>query len=176
MARRRQKPDLRRIRVSESYTVPEVAKLLGRTLPTVRNWIKLGLPTLPDTSPRLICGGDLKTWLAKRWKAKKQICGVDRLYCCKCRRPQRPKPHTVTTSPLTSKVAKVSGRCGQCDTRMQQSRSLAKLAEIIAAMKDPTLGQASLTGYSNSLVNPLFEQERDQAAFPPSQKDEPNVH
>jgi hypothetical protein len=176
MKGRRQKIDARRIRVSQSYAIPEIARLLGRTIPTVRSWIKQGLPVLPDTSPRLICGEDLKNWLSERARNRKQPCGLARLYCCKCRRPQRPKPDTVGTSELTSKNVKVSGKCGACGTQMQQSRKLADLPVIIAAMKDPTQGQASLTGYSNALVNPLFEQASDQTDLDASQKGKFHVH
>lgn len=145
---KRLKPDVRRIVVARSYTIPEVAKLLSRGAPTVRRWIKRGLPVLPETSPRLICGQELKTWLSAIWKAKKRPCAIDEMYCVKCRRPRRLKPDSVKTAPLSSKTATVSGNCGACGTAMRQARSIAMLPETIAAMKATTRQDPHLTGYT----------------------------
>ncbi|MEM1086973.1 MAG: hypothetical protein AAGH90_04535 [Pseudomonadota bacterium] len=145
---KRLKPDLRRITVARSYTIAQVATLLDRTPQTVRGWIRCGLPVLPETSPRLICGQELKTWLAAIWEAKKRPCAIDEMYCVKCRRPRRLKPETVKTSPLSSKTATVSGNCGACGTAMQQARSISKLPETIAAMKAGKRRDAHLTGYT----------------------------
>lgn len=154
--RKKLKPDLRRIRVSQSYTVPDVARLLDRTTPTVRSWIKQGLPVLADTSPRLICGQELKRWLAMLWNAKKRPCAIHEMYCVKCRRPRRPDPASVKTAHLSSKTAKVSAKCGTCATAMQQPRALSKLPEIIAAMTAPTRQQVNLSGYTNPPLDPTF--------------------
>ena len=176
MARRRRKLDLRRIRVSQSYSIPEVAKLVDRTVPTVRAWIKQGLPVLPDTQPRLICGGELKDWLTKRAEDRKQPCGIAKLYCFKCRRPRRPKPDSVTTSPLSAKTVQVSGKCSACNTTMQQPRSLAKLPEIIAAMTVPTQHQVNLAGYTSPPVNPMFWTQTDEPEIDAPTKEGKHVH
>ena len=176
MARRIPKIDTRCIRVSQSYSVPEVAKLLKRTAATIRAWIKEGLPVLPGTSPRLICGAELKHWLIKRANRRKKPCGLAKLFCCKCQTPRRPKPDTITTCNLTSQNVRVSGKCGVCGTQMQQSRKLSDLPAIIAAMKDPTQGQASLTGYDKPLTNSLFEQASNNQGFEAEKQDKPHVH
>ena len=176
MARRIAKLDLRRIRVSQSYTVSEIARLLGRTVPTVRNWIKQGLPTLTDTSPRLICGGDLKAWLTSRAGARKQPCGNSKLFCCKCGCARRPKPATVETSAHTSKTVFISGECAQCSGHMRQLRSLSNLAEIITEMTAPAQGQLNLTGCTRLFVNSLFEPEPAEGNFHTQRLDQSNVH
>ena len=176
MKRRRRKPDLRLIRVSQSYSIPEVAKLLERTAPTIRVWIKQGLPVLPETQPRLICGGELKGWLAERAKARKQPCGIAKLYCFKCRRPRRPKPDSVATSPLSAKTVKVSGKCGACETAMQQPRKLTALPEIIAAMTSPAQRQLNLAGYTSPPVNPTFWAQTDDIEIEAPEDGEKHVH
>ena len=153
---KRLKPDVRRIVIARSYTIPEVANLLNRTPSTVRRWIKSGLPVLPDTSPRLICGQELKAWLSAIWNAKKQPCQIDEMYCVKCRRPRRLKPQSVKTTPLSSKTATVSGNCGVCGTAMQQARSISKLPETIAAMKANTRREPHLSGYTNVPLQRTF--------------------
>lgn len=176
MAGRRRKPDLRRIRISQSYSIPETAKLVDRTAPTIRTWIKQGLPTLPHTSPCLICGVDLKDWLTKRAQARKQPCSIDTLYCFKCRRPRRPKPDTVNTSPVSAKTVKVSGKCNVCSTAMQQPRALSKLAETIASMTAPTQHQLNLTGYTSPSVNSTFWPDDDVIEFSTHNGGKPHVH
>lgn len=153
---KRLKPDLRLIVVARSYTIPEVAKLLDRGAPTVRRWIKCGLPVLPETSPRLICGLELKHWLSAIWDAKKRPCAIDEMYCVKCRCPRRPKPESVKTAPLSSKTATVSGNCDDCGTAMQQARSISKLPETIAAMKATTRQDPHLTGYTAAPLERTF--------------------
>lgn len=176
MKRRKQKPDLRRIRILQSYTVQEAAETLDRTPATVRKWIKLGLPVLPDTRPRLICGDDLKTWLNARWQAKKQPCGLAELYCCKCHRPRRPAPSSVATAPLSKGTVTISGKCGTCGTGMQQPRSLSKLAETIAAMKALPQGQAHLSGCSKPPVKPTFWPDLDETNLLDQGKGKFHVH
>lgn len=153
---KRLKPDVRRIVVARSYTIPEVAKLLDRGAPTVRRWIKQGLPVLPETSPRLICGQELKTWLATIWQAKKRPCAIDEMYCVKCRRPRRLKPKSLKTAPLSSKTVTVSGSCGVCGTAMQQARSISNLTETIAAMNGTTQRNTHLTGYTAAPLERTF--------------------
>ncbi len=153
---KRLKPDLRRIVVARSYTISEVAKLFNRTPSTVRRWIMRGLPVLPETSPRLICGEELKRWLSAIWDAKKQPCAIDEMYCVKCRRPRRLKPESVKAAPLSSKTATVSGNCGVCGTPMQQARSISKLPETIAAMKARTRLDPHLSGYADAPLERTF--------------------
>ena len=176
MKRRKQKPDLRRICVSQSYTVQEAATLLNRQAPTIRQWIRQGLPILQGTSPRLIHGSDLKAWLGARWKARKHPCGIAQLYCCKCRRPRRPKPDSVATKPLSTKTVTVSGKCGACGTAMQQPRSLNNLAETIAAMKTLTQDQAHLSGYTKPPVQPTLWPHDDEPDLNNQNKGKPYVH
>lgn len=153
---KRLKPDLRRIVVARSYTILEVAKLLDRNAATVRRWIKRGLPVLPNTSPCLICGQELKHWLAGIWNAKKRPCAIDEMFCVKCRRPRRLKPESVKTAPLSSKTAMVSGNCGICGTAMQQARSISKLPETIAAMKATKQRDLHLSGYTDAPLQRTF--------------------
>ena len=150
------KPDLRRIKTTLSYTVPEIADLLDRRASTVTRWIREGLPVLPETRPRLIDGVVLKAWLAEKWAARKRPCSLAELYCCKCRAPRTPDPASVETSPISAQTVMVRGKCGQCGSAMQLARPTANLAEIIAAMTASTQQQERLTGYGETGVKPTI--------------------
>jgi excisionase family DNA binding protein len=86
----RRKPSGHRAKIHRSYTVDEVARLLGVAKGTVRRWIKAGLPVLADRKPALILGEDLVQFLASR-KAPRKKCSPAECYCVKCRdRGSRP--------------------------------------------------------------------------------------
>ena len=93
-----------------------------------------------------------------------------------CRHPRRPKPDSVTTSLLSAKTVKVTGKCNACNTVMQQPRSLAKLPEIIAAMKVPTQRQLNLTGDTSPPVKPTFWTDADEAEIDASREGQKHVH
>ena len=74
----RRKPSGHRAKIHRSYTVDEVARLLGVAKGTVRRWIKAGLSVLADRKrPRSFLGEDLVQFLAAR-KARAKRCGPRR--------------------------------------------------------------------------------------------------
>lgn len=155
--RGRRKPNVNLIQTSRSYTVPEASKRLGRSVYTVRHWIKEGLPVLPGTRPRLIDGADLKDWLKAKWARRKKPCGLGELYCCKCHKPRAPDPLSVKTGEgLSPKTVRISGRCGICGTPLQQVRKLENLPEILAAMRGQAKAELNLTGYRDPSANPTL--------------------
>ena len=146
----RRKPDLRRIRTTKTYKVPEIAKTLDRNVATVRRWIRDGLPTLDGQTPTLISGSELKTWLNARWTARKQQCKADELFCFKCRKPSKPRPGSVEIVPRNEKTVAIKGRCAACDTRMNKAGSRARLLEIEGIFRAFTPAMQHLTGCSNT--------------------------
>ena len=54
------RPDGRRAKSLRSYSIDEIARLLGVHRNTVRHWIRNGLPVLDDRRPNLILGSELK--------------------------------------------------------------------------------------------------------------------
>ena len=63
-----------------SYTVEEIARLLGCHKQSVRNWIKLGLVTLDDGKrPLLIQGAVARAYLEERKRNAKRRCQPDEL-------------------------------------------------------------------------------------------------
>jgi hypothetical protein len=153
------KPDLRKIRLGRCYTVPETASLLGVAGGTIRAWIRRGLPVLEGNMPLLIPGDGLKGWLKARLAARKQKCLPDELYCCRCRRPRKPKPGSVAAVPRNAKTVAIRAQCGTCEAKMNRAGSLARLMEIKAAFGLETPAQESLAGCENLAVNQHLEKE-----------------
>lgn len=154
---KRRKPNMTRIRTSRSYTVSEVADCLNRSVRTVRYWIRQGLPVLPRTSPRLIDGAVLRSWLKDKWDKNKRPCEFGELYCCKCRAARTPKPKSLKTEPgFDRSTVLISGDCSLCGTAMRLSRKVDDLPKILSAMKLTTQAEPDLTGYRSPAAKLTF--------------------
>ena len=128
MGKRHSNPRL--VKIHRSYTVEEIAKLLGKHKNTVRNWIKDGLATIDEKRPMLILGHDLVEFIKKRRAKNKQSCKPGQLYCVRCRVPKFPAGDFGEYSPVTEKFGNLIAICPDCDSIMNRLVSLAKIEEV----------------------------------------------
>jgi hypothetical protein len=131
---RKRHPNPRLVKIHRSYTVEEVAKLLGKHKNTVRNWIKDGLATIDDKRPMLILGHELVAFIKKRRAQNKQSCKPGELYCVRCRLPRFPAGNMAEYSPVTEKFGNLIAICPDCDSFMNRRVSLARIWEIFGNM------------------------------------------
>ena len=120
-------PNHQWVKIHHSYTVDEAARLMRAHKNTIRNWIRQGLPVLPGCRPALIHGAELKAFLQKRRLSAKQACGPGRLYCLKCRAPQRPAEAMVDflqTRPASGMLRAICGCCGTLMHRRVRSSEI----------------------------------------------------
>jgi hypothetical protein len=116
---RRHRIDPRRIKIHISYTVEELARLLGCHKRSVRNRLKNGLAALNDGKrPLLVQGAIARAFLEGRRRARKQRCKPDELYCLSCRQPRIPAATTLTVKTVGYGPAMVSALCSSCGTQM----------------------------------------------------------
>lgn len=127
VGRRRHNP--RRAKVHRNYTVEEAARLFGVHRNTVRQWIKQGLPVCNDRKPKLILGGELVDFIARKRISNKRPCGPGKVYCVRCRAPQAPALDMVDFVPLTATAGNLVGLCPQCGGVMYRRVALARLGE-----------------------------------------------
>lgn len=120
----------RRVKIHRSYSVAEVAKLLGVNKLTVTRWIARGLPLIERKRPYLIHGSDLRMFLLANRPAR-QPCGPGEIYCLRCRAPRRPAADMVDYLPRTSKVGVLRGICPTCDVLIHRAVNASKV-EIVA--------------------------------------------
>ena len=149
----KRKPDLRNIRTSHVYTLPEIAKCLDRELSTIQRWVKTGLPIIQGSKPPLVDGAELKAWLVEKWRSRKKPCGDGELYCCRCGNPQKPLEGSVTLAPRTDKTITINGKCGQCSKPQEQVGSLSKLEEIRISFCLPAQAVQHLLGCNDTSVS-----------------------
>jgi Helix-turn-helix domain len=134
-------PNHRLVKIHRSYTVGEVADLLGHHKNTVRRWIEDGLSTIDGKRPTLILGRALIDFLQKRRAGKKQPCGPGQLYCVCCHAPKFPAGSMVECQPITEKIGNLTAICPECNSMMNRRVSMAKLGEFLGQM-DITFPQA----------------------------------
>ncbi len=124
----------RLVKIHRSYTVEEVAGLLGKHKNTVRNWVKNGLATIDDKRPMLILGSDLLEFIKKRRAKNKQSCKPGEIYCVRCRAPKFPEGDMVEYSPVTEKIGTLIAICPDCDSIMNRHVSLIRIWEVCGNM------------------------------------------
>jgi len=127
-------PNHRLVKIHRSYTVDEVARLLGKHKNTVRHWVKDGLATIDDKRPMLIFGHDLVAFLQARRVKNKQTCKPGELYCVRCRVPRPPAGDMAEYSAVSEKIGNLIAICPACDAIMNRRVSLARIGEICGNM------------------------------------------
>ena len=107
--------DPRKVKRHRSYTVESLARLLGVTPNTVRQWIKKhGLPTLPDTYPVLMHWKDIREWLIKWQDSRRWTCAPDEMSCFTCKAGRKIKDGTFWIEASNTLKITLHGDCVVC--------------------------------------------------------------
>ena len=134
-------PNHRRVKIHRSYSVEEIARLLGAHKHTVRAWVKAGLPTCDNRRPTLICGPDLISFLQARLTKNKRPLKPGEIDCVRCRAPKVPWAEMADYQPVTEKLGNLTAICPDCDSIMNRRVSMAKLGQVRGKL-DITFPQA----------------------------------
>ena len=121
--------NFRRVKIHQSYEIPEAAQLLGVHKHTVSRWIAAGLPLVVKKRPFLIHGSDLRAFLAAQ-QPRKQRLRAGEIYCLPCRAPKRPAGDMVDYIPKTATKGFLRGICPTCDRLIHRLASYATLASV----------------------------------------------
>ena len=124
------RPNYRLVKIHRSYTVEEIAQLLGTHKNTVRTWVKAGLPTCDERRPALILGRDLAAYLKARRTKNKRPCQPGEMYCVRCRAPKQPAGQMAEYEPVTEKFGSLKGICPDCESMIYRRASFAKLSQV----------------------------------------------
>ncbi|GAB4363821.1 MAG: hypothetical protein Kow0026_28560 [Oricola sp.] len=117
------------IKLHFNYTYEEIARALGVSKGTVREWVKRGLPALTEQKPHLVLGQDLIEFHARR-KAEKARCALNECYCFRCRAPSMPAFGEVEILAASATTANMRALCERCATVMHKRISLKRLPEL----------------------------------------------
>ena len=128
---RKHRYSLKPLRRNYTYSVDEVAELYSITPDTVFRWIRNeGLKRIPQSRKYFVHSGDLTKFLMKRSAKNKRPCNEDEIFCCKCRKPQKPEPASLEFKNLPNNTIRVIGKCCVCGTRMNKPVSAKKWSKI----------------------------------------------
>ena len=120
----------RSVKIHRSYTVPELAKVLGVAKITISRWIDDGLPVIERKRPLLIHGSDVRAFLQAR-RPRKQPCRPGQFYCLRCRVPKRPAFGEAEFRPATTKTGMLEGLCSDCGSMVYRVARTASLAATV---------------------------------------------
>jgi hypothetical protein len=127
---RKRRPNYRRVKIHRSYTVEEIASLLGTHKNTVRRWVKAGLSTCDEKRPMLISGHQLTAFLQARRTRNTHTCQPGEMYCVRCRAPKIPAGDMADYVPVAERFGNLEAICPDCDSIMNRRVSMAKLVQV----------------------------------------------
>jgi hypothetical protein len=118
------------VKIHRSYTVEEVANVLGVHKGSVRNWTKNGLEVCDGSRPMLILGRVLKPFLTERNQRMKRPCAKDQFYCMKCKKPQNAAGNMVEFVPSTAGKGRLIAMCQHCEGIVNRFSSKAHIEQM----------------------------------------------
>jgi hypothetical protein len=115
------------ITARRSYSVGEIATLLGINRRTCGRWVKYESlkPIEENTSPLLITGYDLIQFIKKKREERRIPLKENEFFCVKCHKAVRAKPETEKTVKTGKRTGKDNreqlrkiGACEICQTKL----------------------------------------------------------
>lgn len=131
------KYNLRLIKSRESYSFKEISKLFNMHVRTVQLWRQNGLKVINDSRPFLVMGFELKDYLAKHIKSRKQKLSPNEFYCVKCRKPVTSinniaslhyTGQTIGSNHYSELI--IQGECYYCQSRINRFSHEGQMLEI----------------------------------------------
>jgi hypothetical protein len=80
----------RSVKIHQTYSMEEAAEALSVSIPTIRNWVKAGLPIMKSQRPFLIAGFELRGFIEKRLARSKRKLATGEFYCLRCNASREP--------------------------------------------------------------------------------------
>ena len=103
------------IKDNYTYSLEQIADLLGVDVVTVRRWIsKEGLKRIPKARPYLVHSSELKTFLNGRQERRTFKCGDNELPCMSCRAAREPATGSGEAIYQPNGCIRFQALCSQC--------------------------------------------------------------
>lgn len=120
------------IKSHRTYSIQEASLVTGASVQTIRNWVRKGMPIIPDTRPWLIKGVDLKAMARGSRRPKMSQPAAGEMTCMKCRASRKVAGDMVDYLPHDAKTGRLVGLCQTCGTVMNLFVSKKKLPNFAA--------------------------------------------
>ena len=105
------------ISINRSYTVEQICKIYAdKNLhpQTIREWVRNGFLKSISASPLMICGPELKTFIAGRNAAKKRTLEFDEFKCLGCKAIYSPKHQPIMVYRRANRTLRATCLCEKC--------------------------------------------------------------
>jgi hypothetical protein len=120
----------RAIKANKPYTVDELADAACVSIPTVRNWIKDGMPLIDGNRPMIILGFHALEYLNARKAKSKQPMALGEFYCLRCKAPRTPFGAMADYVPSSDTGGRLKAICGVCECACNRNVSARDLPDI----------------------------------------------
>lgn len=121
---------MRLIHRRRTYTLRELAAVLGRSYWGVKKWPPKGLKSIGG-KPALFLGEDVINFLKCRRRDRSRPTVPGTLFCMRCKVPRAPASASLAYVPRSAKVGRLVGYCECCGAKMSQTASSSRLAETM---------------------------------------------
>lgn len=132
MPAKRINPNL--LKLHRSYTVGELASVLGVHKNSVRQWQQSGLRPVDSGRPALFQGAEVKAFLRQRNASRKRPWPPGTLYCLRCREARAPALGMVDYLPLSAASGNIRALCATCETMMHRRCRRTALGSVMPGM------------------------------------------
>jgi len=120
----------RGIKANKSYRIDELADVAGVSIPTVRNWLKSGMPCVDDNRPTMIMGFHALDFLITRKANLKRPMALGEFYCLRCKAPRMPLGGMADYVPSSATAGRLKAICEVCECPCNRNISASKLPEF----------------------------------------------
>lgn len=131
----------RKIKIHQTYQIDQAAQALGVSIPTIRDWIKKGLPVMRTHTPFLIIGADLREYIKTAQRKAKAPLGFNQFYCMSCRKPRTPMGDMLDYIQTSSKRGRLVGLCSVCEGTLNRFASRSELPDLAKTFDIECKGQ-----------------------------------
>ena len=152
-----------------SYTIREIAELFRIHPQAVRRWAMAGLRMIDDHKPFLVHGSDLIHFLSERQSSRKQKCGPNQFFCCRCRAPREARDSRVYIYVRNAKQLNIAGRCEECGALMNRAGSVGKLDDYKKAFVVQTTADRHIRENAGGSVMCHLDEEKADAGLQPQE-------
>ena len=155
----------RLVKKRRSYTIKELAKVLGVHPRTIQAWKSLGLePIDPTDKPLLFMGDQIRAFISSASRAAKRPLMADEFYCPRCRAARKSDPESIMLKDTGREIGPdnrslvVRGKCNKCGCDIYRFSSTDQLSvgwlNLLAGKADE-----SLDGWDFPAVNSVIQED-----------------
>lgn len=105
----------RGIKGNKTYTVEELADVAGVSIPTVRNWLKIGMKRLDDQRPTMIIGFQALEFINARKANSKKPMALGEFYCLRCKAARKPLGGMADYAAISATGGRLKALCSVCE-------------------------------------------------------------